>query len=130
MGCDCIDVCPLSPSQNNVAMLLETNYRDRLHMVTNAVKKRLDYQIALQHLHRQMEQEHLINWVEKKVISSITPQQVGHGLWSMRSPQAGQEINVYVHRLPWVVNSQNSLATSTILPAKLIFRIAKNLSGS
>ncbi|PWA31022.1 hypothetical protein CCH79_00010686, partial [Gambusia affinis] len=61
--------------RNNVAMLLETNYRERLHMVTNEVKRRLDYQIALQHLNRRMQQEHMINWVEKNVISSITPQQ-------------------------------------------------------
>lgn len=57
-------------------MLLETNYRERLHMVTNEVKRRLDYQIALQDLHRRMEQEHMVNWVEKSVIGSITPQQV------------------------------------------------------
>ncbi|KAM3872503.1 ATP synthase F(0) complex subunit B1, mitochondrial-like [Diretmus argenteus] len=61
--------------RNNVTALLETNHRERLHMVTNEVKKRLDYQIALQNLHRQMEQEHMVNWVEKSVISSITPQQ-------------------------------------------------------
>uniref|UniRef100_A0A8C6TN25 ATP synthase subunit b n=1 Tax=Neogobius melanostomus TaxID=47308 RepID=A0A8C6TN25_9GOBI len=61
--------------RNNVAMLLETNYRERLHMVTNEVKRRLDYQIALQDLHRRMEQEHMVNWVEKNVIGSITPQQ-------------------------------------------------------
>lgn len=61
--------------RNNVAMLLETNYRERLHMVTNEVKRRLDYQIALQDLHRRMEQEHMVNWVEKSVIGSITPQQ-------------------------------------------------------
>lgn len=66
----------LFSSQNNVAMLLETNYRERLHMVTNEVKRRLDYQIALQDLNRRLEQEHMINWVEKSVISSITPQQV------------------------------------------------------
>ncbi|XP_047427181.1 ATP synthase F(0) complex subunit B1, mitochondrial [Mugil cephalus] len=61
--------------RNNVAMLLETNYRERLHMVTNEVKRRLDYQIALQHLHRRMEQEHMVSWVEKNVVGSITPQQ-------------------------------------------------------
>ncbi|XP_017273057.1 ATP synthase F(0) complex subunit B1, mitochondrial [Kryptolebias marmoratus] len=61
--------------RNNVAMLLETNYRERLHMVTNEIKRRLDYQIALQHLNRRLEQEHMINWVEKSVIGSITPQQ-------------------------------------------------------
>lgn len=57
-------------------MLLEINYRERLHMVTNEVKRRLDYQIALQDLHRQMEKDHMVNWVEKSVISSISPQQV------------------------------------------------------
>ncbi len=57
-------------------MLLETNYRERLHMVTNEVKRRLDYQIALQDLHRRMEQEHMVSWVEKSVVSSLTPQQV------------------------------------------------------
>lgn len=57
-------------------MLLEINYRERLHMVTNEVKRRLDYQIALQDLHRRMEKEHMVNWVEKSVVSSISPQQV------------------------------------------------------
>ncbi|KAK7135813.1 hypothetical protein R3I94_014477 [Phoxinus phoxinus] len=61
--------------RNNVAVLLETNYRERLHMVTNEVKKRLDYQVQLQNLHRRMEQEHLVNWVEQSVVKSITPQQ-------------------------------------------------------
>lgn len=45
-------------------------------MVTNEVKKRLDYQVELQNLHRRMEQEHMVNWVEQNVIKSITPQQV------------------------------------------------------
>ncbi|XP_051950242.1 ATP synthase F(0) complex subunit B1, mitochondrial [Xyrauchen texanus] len=61
--------------RNNVAMLLEINHRERLHMVTNEVKKRLDFQVELQKLHRRMEQEHLVNWVEQNVIKSITPQQ-------------------------------------------------------
>lgn len=57
-------------------MLLEINYRERLHMATNEVKRRLDYQIALQNLHRQMEKEHMVKWVENNVVSSISPQQV------------------------------------------------------
>ncbi|CAL8250938.1 unnamed protein product [Arctogadus glacialis] len=61
--------------RNNVAMLLETNFRERIHMVTNEVKKRMDYQIAVQNLNRQMEQEHMVNWVEKSVVGSITPLQ-------------------------------------------------------
>ncbi|XP_060738023.1 ATP synthase F(0) complex subunit B1, mitochondrial [Tachysurus vachellii] len=61
--------------RNNVAMLLETSYRERLHMVTNEVKKRLDYQVALQELQHRMEHEHMVNWVEQNVIKSLTPQQ-------------------------------------------------------
>ncbi|NXH12519.1 AT5F1 synthase, partial [Bucco capensis] len=61
--------------RNNVAMLLESNYRERLLLVYNEVKKRLDYQVAMQLLRRQKEQEHMIQWVEKNVVQSITPQQ-------------------------------------------------------
>ncbi|NXX27852.1 AT5F1 synthase, partial [Nicator chloris] len=67
--------CPLLCVQNNIAMLLETNYRERLLTVYNEVKKRLDYQVAMQNLKRQKEQDHMIQWVEKNVIQSITPQQ-------------------------------------------------------
>ncbi|XP_050810388.1 ATP synthase F(0) complex subunit B1, mitochondrial isoform X1 [Gopherus flavomarginatus] len=61
--------------RNNVAMLLETNYRERLLTVYNEVKKRLDYQIAVQQLTRRKEQDHMISWIEKNVIQSITAQQ-------------------------------------------------------
>ncbi|XP_040508689.1 ATP synthase F(0) complex subunit B1, mitochondrial [Gallus gallus] len=61
--------------RNNIAMLLEANYRERLLTVYNEVKKRLDYQVALQNLKRQKEQDHMVQWVEKSVIQSITPQQ-------------------------------------------------------
>ncbi|XP_032898121.1 ATP synthase F(0) complex subunit B1, mitochondrial-like [Amblyraja radiata] len=56
-------------------MMLENNHRERLHMVYDSVKKRLDYQVGLQHLERRLAQEHMVNWVEKSVIHSITPQQ-------------------------------------------------------
>ncbi|KAK2526487.1 Atp5f1 [Columba guinea] len=62
-------------NENNIAMLLETNYRERLLTVYNEVKKRLDYQVAMQNLKRQKEQDHMIQWVEKNVVQSITPQQ-------------------------------------------------------
>lgn len=57
-------------------MLLEANYRERLLTVYNEVKKRLDYQVAMQNLKHQKEQDHMIQWVEKNVVQSITPQQV------------------------------------------------------
>lgn len=57
-------------------MLLEANYRERLLTVYNEVKKRLDYQVAMQNLKQQKEQDHMIQWVEKNVVQSITPQQV------------------------------------------------------
>lgn len=77
-------------------MLLETNYRERLHMVTNEVKRRLDYQIALQDLHRRMEQEHMVNWVEKSVIGSITPQQVSVFMSKCREPPAERCFSVWL----------------------------------
>nr|XP_034979197.1 ATP synthase F(0) complex subunit B1, mitochondrial [Zootoca vivipara] len=61
--------------RNNVALILETNYRERLFTVYTEVKKRLDYHVAIQHLHRNMEQNHMINWVEQNVRKSITAQQ-------------------------------------------------------
>ncbi|NXY06817.1 AT5F1 synthase, partial [Pteruthius melanotis] len=61
--------------RNNIAMLLEANYRERLLTVYNEVKKRLDYQVAMQTLKRQKEQDYMIQWVEKNVVQSITPQQ-------------------------------------------------------
>lgn len=65
-------------------------------MVTNEVKRRLDYQIALQDLHRRMEQEHMVNWVEKSVISSITPQQVSLFVSNCQKPPAKGCFSVWV----------------------------------
>ncbi|XP_070797670.1 ATP synthase F(0) complex subunit B1, mitochondrial [Pituophis catenifer annectens] len=61
--------------RNNIAMILETNYRERLLTVSREVKKRLDYQIALQQLKRRMERDHMINWVEQSVWQSVSAQQ-------------------------------------------------------
>ncbi|XP_075052338.1 ATP synthase peripheral stalk subunit b, mitochondrial [Mixophyes fleayi] len=61
--------------RNNVTMLLEINYRERLLTVYNDVKKRLDYQVALQNLLRRKEQDHMISWVENNVVQSISAQQ-------------------------------------------------------
>ncbi|XP_007425586.1 ATP synthase F(0) complex subunit B1, mitochondrial [Python bivittatus] len=61
--------------RNNIAMILETNYRERLLAVSREVKKKLDYQVALQQLKRRMERDHMISWVEKSVWQSVTAQE-------------------------------------------------------
>ncbi|KAI4564650.1 hypothetical protein MJT46_010448 [Ovis ammon polii x Ovis aries] len=61
--------------RNNIAMALEVTYRERLHRVYREVKNRLDYHISVQNMMRQKEQEHMINWVEKHVVQSISAQQ-------------------------------------------------------
>lgn len=72
-------------------MLLETNYRERLNHANHEVKRRLDYQLALQHLKVRMEKEHMVNWVEKNVVGSITAQQVGVKLSNCRSLQQEED---------------------------------------
>uniref|UniRef100_A0A8C6DBH5 ATP synthase subunit b n=1 Tax=Moschus moschiferus TaxID=68415 RepID=A0A8C6DBH5_MOSMO len=61
--------------RNNIAMALEVTYRERLHRVYREVKNRLDYHISVQNMMHQKEQEHMINWVEKHVVQSISAQQ-------------------------------------------------------
>ncbi|XP_042531287.1 ATP synthase F(0) complex subunit B1, mitochondrial-like [Dipodomys spectabilis] len=54
--------------RNNIAMALEVTYQDWLHRVYKEVKNRVDYHISVQHMMHQKEQEHMINWVEDRVI--------------------------------------------------------------
>ncbi|XP_004853773.1 ATP synthase F(0) complex subunit B1, mitochondrial isoform X2 [Heterocephalus glaber] len=61
--------------RNNIAMALEVTYRERLHRVYKEVKNRLDYHISVQNVMHRKEQEHMINWVEKQVVQSISAQQ-------------------------------------------------------
>ncbi|XP_057578760.1 ATP synthase F(0) complex subunit B1, mitochondrial-like [Hippopotamus amphibius kiboko] len=61
--------------RNNIAMVLEVTYRERLHRVYREVKNRLDCHISVQNMMRQKEKEHMINWVEKHVVQSISAQQ-------------------------------------------------------
>ncbi|XP_045402746.1 ATP synthase F(0) complex subunit B1, mitochondrial isoform X1 [Lemur catta] len=61
--------------RNNIAMALEVTYRERLYRVYKEVKNRLDYHISVQNMMHRKEQEHMINWVEKHVVQSISAQQ-------------------------------------------------------
>ncbi|EPQ13932.1 ATP synthase subunit b, mitochondrial [Myotis brandtii] len=61
--------------RNNIAMALEVTYWERLHRVYKEVKNRLDYHISVQNMMRWKEQEHMVQWVEKHVVQSISAQQ-------------------------------------------------------
>lgn len=56
----------------NNEMRLELEYRRRLQEVESEVQKRLDYQVDLQNLERNIEEEHIASWVEKQVVGSIS----------------------------------------------------------
>ena len=58
-----------------VHMALETAYRERMRQMYEAVKRRLDYQVALQNARKDFERTNMINWITSEVKKSITAKQ-------------------------------------------------------
>lgn len=59
----------------NVALQLEAAYRANLVKVHDEVKKRLDYQVEIQNVQRNMEQKQMVDWVIRSVEAAVTPAQ-------------------------------------------------------
>jgi len=65
----------LDAKKENVALQLEAAYRSRLANVYSEIKRRLEYQVQIQHVERRVKQKHLVNWVVGGVLKTITPDQ-------------------------------------------------------
>ncbi|XP_046460374.1 ATP synthase subunit b, mitochondrial-like [Daphnia pulex] len=61
--------------RENVALQLEAAYREQLVKVFSETKKRLDYQVEVQNVQRNLEQRHVVDWVLRSVRAAVTPEQ-------------------------------------------------------
>lgn len=61
--------------KENVELQLESEYRTRLQQIYNDVKKRLDYQVAVQSAFKRLEREQAINYIIGEANKSIGPNQ-------------------------------------------------------
>jgi hypothetical protein len=53
-------------------MTLESTYRERMKQMYEAVKCRLDYQVALQNARQDFERTNMIHWITNEVNKAIT----------------------------------------------------------
>jgi len=58
--------------QANLQLMLETAFFERQAAVVNRIKQKLDYQIAVQKVDNELAQSHMVNWIEGKVLESIS----------------------------------------------------------
>lgn len=58
--------------KNNLAMALEAEFINRQADLTDAVKKRLDYHVAVNNATRDAQSRHMINWIESEVQAAIS----------------------------------------------------------
>jgi len=61
--------------KENVELQLEAEFRERLAHVHKEVKRRLDYAAAMATTKRRIEQEHMVDWIVRNVLSSISAEQ-------------------------------------------------------
>ncbi|CAG0896267.1 unnamed protein product [Cyprideis torosa] len=60
--------------RENVALQLETCFRERQMLVYNEVKRRLDYQVEVQMSESRIKHQHMTNWIIAQVNQEITPE--------------------------------------------------------
>jgi F-type H+-transporting ATPase subunit b len=63
----------MDAKQENIDLQLEAAYRERQMEVYNEVKGRLDYQVERVELYNRIAKKHMINWVIKNAMKSVTP---------------------------------------------------------
>jgi len=57
--------------KENIQLQLEAAFRQRLHQLYQEVKRRLDYQLAIQSVYKRLEKEQAVNYILNQVNSSI-----------------------------------------------------------